>query len=106
MKTIELNLWLFIFLKKFSVYFVFNSICFLLSFLWVFLKNAEWTKIEFFLILLFLFLKNKELFYFNGKFLVRFIKIIIASILMGLFFNFLLDYFQNELSFDKTIKSL
>ena len=56
-------------------------------------------------ILLFLFLKNKELFYFNGKFLVRFIKIIIASILMGLFFNFLLDYFQNELSFEKTIKS-
>ncbi len=56
-------------------------------------------------ILLFLFLKNKELFYFNEKFLVRFIKIIIASILMGLFFNFLLDYFQNELSFDKTIKS-
>ncbi len=56
-------------------------------------------------ILLFLFLKNKELFYFNEKFFVKFIKIIIASILMGLFFNFLLNFFQNELSFDKTIKS-
>ena len=26
--------------------------------------------------------------------------------LMGLFFNFLLNFFQNELSFDKSIKSL
>ena len=39
-------------------------------------------------------------------FFIKFIKIMIASILMGLFFNFLLNYFQNELAFDQTYKSL
>jgi len=57
-------------------------------------------------IVLFLILKNRELFYFNQKFFVKFIKIIFASILMGLFFNFLLNYFQNELAFKQEIKSL
>ena len=57
-------------------------------------------------ILLFLFLKDRKLFYFNQIFFVKFIKIVIASILMGLFFNFLLNFFQNELSFNNVIKSL
>ena len=57
-------------------------------------------------ILLFLFLKNRQLFYFNKMFFVKFIKIIIASIFMGLFFNFLLNSFQNELAFSNLIKSL
>ena len=56
-------------------------------------------------IVLFLFLKNRKLFYFNEIFFIKFIKIIIASVLMGLFFNFLLNYFQNELAFDQNIKS-
>jgi putative peptidoglycan lipid II flippase len=55
--------------------------------------------------LLFIFLKNKSLFSFNKIFLVRFIKIIIVSLLMGVFFNFLLIYFQNELAFNQNIKS-
>ena len=57
-------------------------------------------------ILLFLFLKNRRLFYFNKEFFVKFIKIILASVLMGLFFNFLLNFFQNELAFNQPIKSL
>ncbi len=57
-------------------------------------------------ILLFLFLKNRNLFLFSELFLVKFIKIIIASILMGIFFNFLLNFFQNELSYNHDIKSL
>ena len=56
-------------------------------------------------ILLFIFLKNRQLFYFNKIFFVKFIKIIIASILMGLFFNFILNFFQNELTFNHSIKS-
>jgi putative peptidoglycan lipid II flippase len=56
-------------------------------------------------LLLFIFLKNENLFNFNKIFLVRFIKIIIASLLMGIFFNFLLIYFQNELAFNQKIKS-
>jgi len=57
-------------------------------------------------ILLFLFLKNQQLFYFNQIFFIKFIKIIFASIMMGLFFNFLLNFFQNELAFNQSIKSL
>ncbi len=57
-------------------------------------------------ILLFLFLKNRQLFFFNKIFFVKFIKIIIASILMGLFFDFLLSFFQNKLAFNNLIKSL
>ncbi len=57
-------------------------------------------------ILLFVFLKNQRLFYFNTIFFVKFFKIIIASILMGLFFDFLLNVFQNELEFNNIIKSL
>src|SRR6056300_1750355 len=56
--------------------------------------------------LLFIFLKKKKLFYFNQIFFIKFIKIVFASILMGLFFNFLLNFFQNELAFNQSIKSL
>ena len=57
-------------------------------------------------ILLFILLKNNNLFSFNQIFLIKFIKIIIASILMGFMFNFFLNLFQNELSFDQQFKSL
>ncbi len=56
-------------------------------------------------ILLFLFLKNRNLFFFNKIFFVKFIKIIIASIVTGLFFNFLLIFFEDKLMFDHNIKS-
>ncbi len=56
-------------------------------------------------ILLFLFLKNKNLFSFNTIFLIKFIKIVIASILMGFVFQFLLNFFQNELAFEQKAKS-
>jgi putative peptidoglycan lipid II flippase len=56
-------------------------------------------------IFLFIFLKNKSLFNFNKIFLIRFIKIIIASILMGIFFNFLIIYFHDELLFNQNLKS-
>ena len=57
-------------------------------------------------ILLFIFLKNRQLFYFNQIFFIKFIKIIFASIMMGLFFNFVLNFFQNGLAFNQSIKSL
>ena len=56
-------------------------------------------------ILLFAFLKNRDLFYFNKIFLVRFVKIIVASLLMAIFFNFLITYFKYELAFNQNIKS-
>jgi len=56
-------------------------------------------------LLLFIFLKKKDLFNFNRIFLVRFIKIVIATIIMGVFFSFLTTYFQEELSFSQNLKS-
>tara|TARA_Y200000002_G_C22650727_1_gene651208 strand:- start:642 stop:1760 length:1119 start_codon:yes stop_codon:yes gene_type:complete len=56
-------------------------------------------------LLLFILLKNRCLFNFNKIFILRFFKIIFASILMGIFFSFLLDFFQNELSFSQNFKS-
>ena len=56
-------------------------------------------------ILLFIFLKKNNLFQFNDIFIFRSVKIIFASLLMGIFFNYLLIYFQNQLSFNQSIKS-
>jgi len=56
-------------------------------------------------ILLFVFLKNKNLFSFNKIFLIKFVKIVIASILMGFVFQFLLNFFQTELAFEQKAKS-
>jgi len=56
-------------------------------------------------IILFIYLKCRNLFEFNKVFLARFFKIIFASILMGLFFNFLILIFENELIYDYYLKS-
>ncbi len=57
-------------------------------------------------IILFIFLKKNNLFEFNKIFLIRFIKIIFASILMGLFFKYLISTFENQLTYDYNIKSI
>jgi putative peptidoglycan lipid II flippase len=56
--------------------------------------------------LLFVFLKNRGLFYFNKIFIIRFFKIIIASIIMGVFFNNLIIYFNEQLSYNHNLKAL
>ena len=57
-------------------------------------------------ILLFLFLKTKAFFNFNLIFITRFIKIVIASIAMGLFFNYLIVFFDNKLAYEQNFKSI
>jgi putative peptidoglycan lipid II flippase len=57
-------------------------------------------------IMLFIFLKKENLFNFNYIFINRFIRILIASILMGLFFNYLINFFENDLAYDKNFKSV
>ena len=56
-------------------------------------------------IILFIFLKNKRFFYFNDIFWNKFLKIIFASIAMGIFFNYLTIFFENQLSYDYNFKS-
>ena len=58
------------------------------------------------LIILFLFLKKENLFSFNNNFIFRFFKILLSSILMGLFFNYLMILFNSELSFENSLKSI
>jgi len=43
---------------------------------------------------------------FNKVFVVRFFKIIVASVLMGLFFEFLISFFENQLNYSYQFKSL
>ena len=58
------------------------------------------------LIILFLFLKKRDLFNFNSIFISRFLKIIFSSVLMGLFFNYLMVIFSDQLSFENSLKSI
>ena len=57
-------------------------------------------------ITLFLFLQKRNLFNFNNIFIKRFFKILFSSILMGLFFNYLIIIFSNQLSFENSLKSI
>ena len=57
-------------------------------------------------ILLFIFLKYKALFSFNKIFVTRFFKIVLASFVMGLFFNYLILIFQKQLAYEYYLKSL
>ena len=56
-------------------------------------------------ILLFIFLKNRNLFTFNRIFFIKFFKIIFASIIMGIFFKYLIFAFENKLVYDFNFKS-
>ena len=58
------------------------------------------------LILLFLFLKKKNLFSFNKIFISRFFKILFSTILMGLFFTYLIVVFNYQLSYENSLKSI
>ena len=57
-------------------------------------------------IILFLYLFNKDLFKFNQSFLIQFIKIIFASILMGIFFHFMITEFSYYLQNDYSLKAI
>jgi len=56
-------------------------------------------------ILLFIFLKNRNLFHFNRIFIIRFFKIILSSLVMGIFFNNLIIYFADQLSYNHNLKA-
>jgi putative peptidoglycan lipid II flippase len=56
-------------------------------------------------LILFIFLINRNLFKFNNIFPIKFIKIIFVSILMGIFFKYLILFFENHLTYDYSFKS-
>ena len=57
-------------------------------------------------ILLFIFLKKNNLFSFNLLFINRFVKILLASILMGIFFNYVIHFFNDQLLYEANIKAI
>ena len=57
-------------------------------------------------ILLFIFLKIKDLFSFNLVFLNRFIKILLASVLMGIFFKYVIYFFNDKLLYEASFKAI
>jgi len=56
-------------------------------------------------ILLLILLKKENLFSFNLIFIGRFIKILVASIFMGIFFNFLILFLNEKLIYEEIFKS-
>ena len=56
-------------------------------------------------IILFIYLKKDNLFNFNLVFFNRFIRIIITSVIMGLFFNYLMIFFNEKLTYEQNFKS-
>jgi Uncharacterized membrane protein, putative virulence factor len=56
--------------------------------------------------ILFVYLKNNDLFEFNEIFFKKFIKIAFASIMMGIFFKYIILFFENELSYTYYLKSV
>ncbi len=57
-------------------------------------------------LVLFIYLKKKNLFEFNRIFMFRLSKIIFASIMMGIFFEYLTIIFENKLDYSYHLKSL
>ena len=56
--------------------------------------------------ILFIFLLKRNLFEFNSIFVIRFLKIVFASIVMGVFFRYLILIFQKQLIYDYHFKSI
>jgi len=56
-------------------------------------------------VLLFIFLKTKNLFSFNLVFIVRFIKILIAAVLMGIFFSYVIHFINDKLIYQASFKA-
>ena len=57
-------------------------------------------------ILLFIFLKINKLFSFNLVFISRFVKILLASVLMGIFFNYVIVFLNDKLIYEANFKAI
>ena len=85
---------------------VFISIIFFKEIGFIIIPIATTISSWFNAILLFIFLKTKNLFSFNLMFINRFIKILLSSILMGIFFNYIIYFFNDELLYEASLKAI
>ncbi len=84
---------------------IFISIYFFKSIGFIIIPIATTISSWFNLIVLFYVLRKRNLFSLNDIFIVRFFKIIFASIMMGIFFNYLINIFNDRIAFDQQFKS-
>ena len=80
--------------------FYFNSIGFII------IPIATTISSWFNCILLVIFLKRESFFSFNLIFINRLIKILLASMIMGLFLNYSIIFFDSELAFEQNFKAI
>jgi len=85
---------------------VFISIIFFREIGFIIIPIATTISSWFNAISLFILLKQKKLFSFNLIFINRFTKILITSILMGIFFNYLIHFFKDEFLYKEILKSV
>jgi len=85
---------------------IFISIIFFKEVGFIIIPIATTISSWFNVILLFIFLKKKNLFSFNLVFINRFIKIIISSILMGIFFNYIIHFFNDKFIYQENLKGI
>ncbi|WP_415323433.1 murein biosynthesis integral membrane protein MurJ [Candidatus Pelagibacter sp. Uisw_127] len=85
---------------------VFISIIFFKEIGFLIIPIATTTSSWFNAILLFVFLKKKNLFSFNLVFIDRFFKILIASVLMGLFFDYIIYFFNDNFLYQANFKAI
>jgi len=85
---------------------VFISIIFFKEVGFIIIPIATTISSWFNVILLFIFLKINNLFSFNLIFINRFIKILLASVLMGIFFNYVIYFFNDKLFYEANFKAV
>ena len=96
-------------MKKFFkslICFCFISIYFFRSVGFIIIPIATTISSWFNSLFLFILLNNRKLFEFNTIFFVKFFKIVLVSIIMGIFFKYLIMIFENQLIYDYYFKSI
>ena len=84
---------------------IFISVFYFNSFGFIIIPIATSIASWFNSIMLFVFLKKDNLFNFNFLFISRFIRIIIATSIMGLFFNYLINFFDINMRYEQNFKA-
>ncbi len=85
---------------------VFISIIFFNEFGFLIIPIATTISSWFNTLLLFIFLKKESLFNFNLIFMNKFIKILMASTLMAIFFYYVIDFFNTHLVYEANFKAI
>ena len=85
---------------------VFISVVFFKQIGFIIIPIATTVSSWFNVLLLFIFLRKESFFNFNLIFINRFFKILLASAIMGIFFNYIIYFLNNELAYQQNFKAI